>query len=342
MINISYFLSNWRTYVRRCLWPLPRLWREREVVVMVDGKRPHGGLTDRFRNILSLYSYCKANGIRFRVYYFFPTPLTEYLVPNEYDWRISHREISYHRLDSRDIKLYVRVLPELEKFRAYPGLGQNLSDERLQLARAHNREYNNNLHLTVLDREFSKKRHCQYHIYRNAFFARGKFRPLFEELFRPSAYLESKLKAFRDGHLEPYESVTLRFQMLLGDFEEGSFEVLASQQQDELMDKCSNKIDELWRNKYFSTSKVLVTSDSSRFLSYISCKEYVYTVPGRMVHMDITRNTDIEVNAKSFLDLFLLMQSKKLTLLITGKMYRSGFPAFAAELGGKPYAEIVF
>lgn len=164
MINISYFLSNWRTYVRRCLWPLPRLWRERDVVVMVDGKRPHGGVTDRFRNILSLYSYCKANGIRFRVYYFFPTPLTEYLVPNEYDWRISHREISYHRLDSRDIKLYVRVLPELEKFRAYPGLGQNLSDERLQLARAHNREYNNNLHLTVLDREFSKKRHCQYHM----------------------------------------------------------------------------------------------------------------------------------------------------------------------------------
>ena len=309
---------------------------------MVDGKKHHGGLTDRFRNILSLYSYCKTNGTRFRLYYCYPVPLTEYLLPNEYDWRISHREISYHFLDSREINLYVKVMPELEKYRAYPASGQTVPQEHLQLARIRNQEYNNNLHLTALNREFAKKRHRQYHIYGNAFFARGHFKPLFEELFRPSAYLENELKAFRATHPEPYESVTLRFQMLLGDFEEGAYEVLERQQQEELIDKCSQKIDELWQSGYFSTPKVLVTSDSSRFLMHISKKEYVYIVPGRMEHMDVTRTRDVKTNAKSFLDLFLLMQSGRLTQMITWKMYRSGFPAFAAELGGKPYDEIVF
>lgn len=58
--------------------------------------------------------------------------------------------------------------------------------------------------------------------------------------------------------------------------------------------------------------------------------------------MDFTRNPDVEMNAKPFLDLFLLMRSKRLTQLMTGKMYRSGFPVIAAELGGNPYNEIVF
>ena len=343
---ITYIRLNWRTllkrYFKRYVWPPPRFWREREAVVMVDGTKWHGGLTDRFRIILSVYSYCKAKGIRFRLYYRFPNSLTEYLSHNEYDWRISPGEITYNFLDSKNIYLYVKVMPELEKYRAYPGVGQPISPERLQLAREQNRTVNNNLHLSALDREFAKKRHRQYHIYGNSFFAHGHFKPLFEELFRPSEYLESKLKAFHETHSEPYESVTLRFQMLLGDCKEGSFEVLDQRQQEGLIDKCSKKIEELWRNNYFSTPKILVTSDSWRFLSFISQKEYVYAVPGRMEHMDFTRNPDVEMNSKPFLDLFLLMRSKRLTQLLTGKMYRSGFPVFAAELGEKPYNEIVF
>ena len=90
---------------------------------------------------------------------------------------------------------------------------------------------------------------------------------MFEELFRPSAYLENKLSLIRQDLAEPYESVTLRFQMLLGDLDEGDFEVLDEQHQEELIDRCCQKIEELWVGRYFSTNKVLVTSDSMRFLS---------------------------------------------------------------------------
>lgn len=323
MNKFSYIRDNWRAYIKRYLWPLPRF--KREVVVMVDGKLAHGGLTDRFRNILSIYSYCKTNDIPFKVYYNYPVPLTYFLVPNEYDWVISSNDISYHILDSQEIVLYVRDLP---------GAGEGNTSQA--------REYNNNLHLSALNKEFLKKRRCQYRIYGNAFFALGQYRSLFSDLFKPSAYLAKRIETLRNSFSEPYESVTLRFQMLLGDLEEGNFEVLGQQQQEDLIEKCIKKIDELWRNNFFSTPKILVTSDSSRFVSRISLNEYVYTIPGKMEHMDYTRNPDLEMNAKPFLDLFLLMQSKRLSQLITGKMYKSGFPAFAAELGGRPYVEIVF
>ncbi len=292
---------------------------------MVDGKLPHGGLTDRIRNILSIYSYCKTNGTPFKVYYNYPTPLTNYLVPNRYDWEICSKDLSYHVLGYQEIVLYVNELP---------GTGGWKSSRA--------GDYNNSLHLTALNQELSKNRRRQYHIYGNAYFAHGQYKSLFEELFKPSAYLVKKLDALQNCFSEPYESVSLRFQMLLGDLQEGSFEVLGAQQQEDLIEKCIQKIDELWRNNYFSTPKILVTSDSSRFISRISLKEYVYTIPGKMEHMDYSHNPDLEMNAKPFLDLFLLMKSKRLTQLITGKMYKSGFPAFAAELGNNPYDEFFF
>lgn len=292
---------------------------------MVDGKLPHGGLTDRFRNILSIYSYCKTKDIPFKVYYNYPTPLTNYLVPNKYDWEIRTKDLSYHFLGSQEIVLYVNEMP---------GAGEWKSSRA--------RDFNNCIHLSTLDQELSKKRWRQYHIYGNAYFARGQYWSLFAELFKPSAYLAKRLEAFNYSFSEPYESVTLRFQMLLGDLAEGAFEVLGQQQQEELIEKCIRKIDELWQQNYFSTPRILVTSDSSRFISRISSKEYVYTIPGIMEHMDHTQNTDLEMNAKPFLDLFFLMGSQRLTQLITGKMYKSGFPSFAAELGGRPYVELVF
>lgn len=48
------------------------------------------------------------------------------------------------------------------------------------------------------------------------------------------------------------------------------------------------------------------------------------------------------MNSKSFVDLFALMNAKKVTQLRTGKMMTSGFPKFAAELGRIKYELINF
>lgn len=321
--KLKYIWANRGAYIRRYLWPLPKF--KREIVVMIDGSQIHGGLTDRFRNILSIYYYCKEHSVPFKLYYVYPHKLEDILIPNNYDWRIAHKDISYHFLDSEEVFLDVQELPGIEELKS-----------------SISRQYNNENHLAILNNKLHSGRKIQYHVFGNAYFAKGQYATLFKSLFKPSAYLLDCLSNTTKNIIEAYESVSLRFQMLLGDFYEGEFEVLDERERDKLINKCIDKIDELWKNQFFSTSKVLVTSDSALFLKHIAAKEYVYTIPGKMEHMDYTHNSDLEMNAKPFLDLFLLMQSKRLSQLITGKMYKSGFPAFAAELGGRPYVEIVF
>ncbi len=300
--------------VRRYLWPLPHL--QRQAVVMIDGKMSHGGLTDRFRHILSVYSYCKDNGIPFRLYYVYPCDLTDILVPAGYDWRIRPDQLSRHFLDSGEIDLYVDKEGCDEEFNAR--------------------------HLGALDEAFGRTWPRQYRIYGNAFFGKGRYRDLFNELFRPSPYLEERINRYAEVMDEPYESITLRFQRLLGDFDEGNYPILSPEGQNDLIRRCADKVDKLYRQGYFHTVKVLITSDSVRFLNHMAQRNYVYTIPGKLEHMDYTQNPDLEINAKPFIDLFLLREASRLTLLQTGDMYRSGFPAFAAELGGKPYQEILF
>lgn len=320
MMNVLHKLSNvindFPAYVKRYIWPLPKY--KREVVVMIDGKHCHGGLTDRFSLIMSVYSYCKVHEIPFKLYYVYPCDLTEILLPNEYDWEIKADELSYSIFDSEDLYLYPLPLP-------------------LELKSVGFLKYNDCLYHERLRQCVAPGKHKQYHVYGNAFFARGDFKNLWNELFKPSVYLEKRLNAVRNLLAQPYEAITLRFQQLLGDFKEGEYEVLDEKERQALIDKCVKKIDSLYTNGYFSTKKVLVTSDSSSFLDIIRQKDYVYTVPGKMEHMDYTANHDLDMNTKSFVDLYMLSEAKRVTLLKVGKMYRSGFPRFAAELGEADY-----
>lgn len=84
-------LEKIKAYKRRYL-SVPR--HTLEVVNMIDGTIKHGGLTDCFRNILSLYSWCKLYDLPFRIHYTYPCRLEEFLLPNQYDWRIKTSEIS--------------------------------------------------------------------------------------------------------------------------------------------------------------------------------------------------------------------------------------------------------
>ena len=307
-------------YVKRYLWPLPKF--RREIVVMVDGVHSHGGLTDRFRNILSIYAYCKEHTIPFRIHYVYPCELKHFLLPNVYDWTIKPSDITYSYYDSKEMILYVRPIEDVE------------SDEMIRI--------NNEEHLNLLGEELRKRKNIQYHLYGNTCSAAGHYQELWKELFKMTPFLETHINQVRKNFKEPYESVTLRFQQLLGDFEEGDYETLSKEAKEVLIQTCIDKIDELYHTGYFSTPKVLITSDSQTFLERVRALSYVYTIPGKLEHMDFTQNDNLEVNVKPFIDLILLSEAQRLTLLKVGKMYKSGFPAFAAELGGKLYNELLY
>lgn len=318
--KLRAFIKDFPAYVKRYLWPLPKF--KREIVVMVDGVHSHGGLTDRFRNILSVYEYCKENNIPFRLYYVYPCDLQQFLLPKAYDWTIKSSELSYSYYDSKELILYVRPIENVEP------------SEMIRI--------NNEEHLYLLKDEMKRNKKIQYHLYGNTCLAAGHYQESWNELFIMTPFLEAHINQVRQNFKEPYESVTLRFQQLLGDFEEGNFETLSEDARDELIQTCIDKINDLYHTGYFSTPKVLITSDSQTFLKRVKELSFVYTIPGKLEHMDFTRNDNLEVNVKPFIDLILLSKAQRLTLLKVGKMYKSGFPAFAAELGKKHYNELLY
>jgi hypothetical protein len=80
-----------------------------------------------------------------------------------------------------------------------------------------------------------------------------------------------------------------------------------------------------------------------RFLSYATERlDYVCYVPGKVLHIDFCDSTPDEVNIKLFADIFIISRAERAYLLQTGKMYNSGFPRRAAQVGNVPFRHIRF
>lgn len=274
-------------------------------IAIFDGKTRHGGLSDRLRGIVSLYAYCKKNSINFKILHEHPFNLTDYLLPNKYDWEIKATELSYNKKTSRPVFLFTHFL-------------------------------NSCYHKIYLKKFY---RFSELHIYTNTDIYDNEYTELFNELFKPSTLLLDAINynISNIGNTN-FLAIVLRFQQLLGDFKEDGYEILPLEEQELLITKCLSKIKELSKNE----QKVLITSDSSKFLKEASKLEYVYTIPGNVVHMDYTYDSTIEIYLKSFTDLFVLSKARKIILLKTGKMYKSGFPKRAALISNTNYEEIEF
>jgi hypothetical protein len=89
--------------------------------------------------------------------------------------------------------------------------------------------------------------------------------------------------------------------------------------------------------------KVLLTSDSTRFLKYAAERlDYVYYIPGDVVHIDYQDKTSDDINIKLFVDMLMISRSEQVFLLQANGMYNSGFPRRAAQITGVPFHHIRF
>ncbi len=271
-----------------------------------------GGLSDRLRGITSVYAECKRQKLPFRIV-FEPLHLEDYLEPNHYDWRIDSDDICW---DTKQV--YPCTLL------TYHG---NLKN-RLQLF----------AQKTIL-RYYFRKKHRQIHIYSNMAVADDQFGTLFRELFRPSPSLQRLI----DNHLEKlggkknYVSLTFRFRQLLGDFKEGG-QVLPEAERESYIQKCINGIQKL--HHIHPDDRLLVTSDSKTFLDRLSSLDYVYVIPGKVVHMGFTFDADRDTYMKSFVDYYMLSYAKKVCMMTDQLLFTSGFPKRAAMLNNADYEEI--
>lgn len=279
----------------------------RYIAVMVDGRQIHGGFADRIRGIATVYQFCKESNIPFRINYTSPFRLSEYLQPNKIEWRPSDREISYNRKYSQPICMQEWMLPH-KWHKKYLEFRWKISRKSL-------------------------------HVYTNSHFHYDKFSECFQELFKPTPQLEACI----NYHLKNiggygYVAMVFRFQQLLGDFKEGNFKILDNNERETLINKCINKIKELHK----TGQRILVTSDSCTFIEKVTKLDFVYTMPGKVVHVDYTNDANYETYLKSFVDFYMIANAEKIYLLKTGKMLQSGFPKTASKVYGKPFETIVF
>lgn len=281
---------------------------KRKIIAMIDGKIGHGGLSDRFWGILSIYKYCKENNEDFKLYFRSPYDLSHFLVSNEYKWNIEDEELSY---DIRYAKpLYISLLC-FDYLKTYSFVKSSLKSKMLQL-----------------------------HIYSNTrTFPKRDFNKLFFELFKLTPELEREIERHKKSISGKYVSITFRFQQLLGDFHEGNFPILrTNEEKNGLINKCIDIVKSISK---VHNCRILVTSDSSNFLNSVQNIDKVYVIPGKVVHVDFCdQNETHNVHLKSFVDLFMLANADKLYLGNFTPLYHSGFPMTASCIGGKPYEEI--
>lgn len=285
---------------------------KRGVICMFDGKLLHGGLTDRIRGILSIYEMTRKKGLPFYIYWTRPFKLEKYLIPSTFDWRIGENELSHSNKDS------------------YPII---IMQENNILSNIHNLlrfRAGTSLHLP------------QIHIYSNADNGNGHYRNLYDELFTPTPFLKSAVQKALSDIGSPYWAFSFRFLSLLGDFKDNTRRVLSEVESELLIADVVAEFRKLIRDVP-EGYRILVTSDSERFaLMMRTIDPRVYVVPGDVVHIDLTDKDLADTWLKTFLDQHLLMHAERVILMRTGDMYRSGFPCFAAEIGGAEFIDYKF
>ncbi len=279
------------------------------VVFMADGFRRVSGLADRLRGIVALYGFCLDHGLEFRINFTHPFRLDKYMLPAGHDWRISPDELCWHPADARTFHL-VTVNND-----------NRPREVRYQRKRLRQCLLRPNLR--------------QAHVYTAFDCEDERFALLFGRLFRPAPEVEAVV-ADVSRRLGPgYISVSARFMELLGDFVEPkqARTPLPEARQLELMNGCVQAIESVRR----PGQRVLLTSDSNKFLSYAASRlDYVESIEGDVVHISVEADNREAADLKTFADFFAIAGAESSYLLLGPGMYNPNFSRRAAQSAGRP------
>ena len=286
----------------------------KQIICMYDGRMDHGGIADRLRGVVSSYDVAKKMGYDFRIFFDHPFRLEDYLVPAKVDWRITKEELCYNPEDAEPM---------------FCGSNATFVEPFFQ---------------RLWFKKRFRKAHKQLHVYTNALLLpRSKrYGELFRELFRPSERLEAALQHYSEPLAGGYVTMSLRFIGLLGDFAERDARHITPEEQEQLIERCLTKIQQL-HDKRTAGKKVLLTSDSTRFLKRAAERfDFIYFIPGDVVHIDYQDATSDDINIKLFVDMLMISRSEQVFLLQADGMYNSGFPRRAAQITGVPFHHVRF
>lgn len=285
------------------------------VINVFDGTVQGGGLADRLRGIISTYAICKAHGLDYRLYFTYPFDMVQFFEPAEYDWRIDGSEICRNTKDC-----HIVILDATE-------------DSAYQYRKQ--RQYLES-HLKGVRK--------QTQVFTNAGYSYTvNYSELFRELFKPTERLRNAVNFQKEILGDDYISISARFLDLLGDFNEtaGYGTELDEREARRLIEKSVDEIVKL--HVRFPNRRILVNSDSIRFIHAADELAYTYIIPGNITHIDSGQfGSSYESYEKTFLDFLMIAEASEIFLIIGGKMHNSGYPYAASLIYSRPFHRVEF
>jgi hypothetical protein len=177
--------------------------------------------------------------------------LSDYLVPNKYDWLVQNPQSVYH-----GIPILIDTPSGSENV---IGFQKNMFDKYLSL--------------------LGKQVNC----YTNADIIKDRkvFSLLFKELFKPSASLQSLIDKYSLVLGKDYVSVSFRYGGALGDFKDSIKIDLNETERQRLIEACLAALEDIHK---LCHKRILVATDSPRFMEIVRQNEFVTVLPGEIVH----------------------------------------------------------
>ena len=298
-------------------------WYKPYVINVIDGTIENFGLADRLRGIISTYAICKEKNLPYRLYFTYPFNLDDYLIPNQYDWRISNADVCGNIRDCNPVISFTAGINASTEVSAY-----QFHKQKNYLRR----------HINRSDK--------QTIVFTNAAFAYNlDYSNLFNELFKPSKKLQTSINRQIEILGPDYISVHARFMDLLGDFTEPlKWKQLPEIDAQKLILTSVEQI-MLIHDKY-PDKKILINSDSMRFIKACSELEYTYSIPGNITHIDMIQTDEYYENyeryEKTFLDFMVMANSEKIFLLKGNNMRESGYYFAASKIYNREFEKIKY
>jgi len=274
-----------------------------EIIICFDGLFSHGGLVDRLKGIISFYEIAKRLDYNFYIHFESPFKLTDFLVPNKVSWV---KEDIYYNPKTTEI-LYL-----MNNFNVNPYNVIKESNKNRFII------YSNVNYLGhVIESDIEE------HV-------NSKWRDNFNELFKPSKLLNTKLKELSTKSNNV--AFHTRFTTLLGDFKDTTKRILTDDEKKNLMRKVLDEINESAFS--YKEYNIFIFSDSINFLSYVKEHSTHQVLSGEPKHIDLNNDEgSIESDLKTFIDFYFMSSCEYVFLVQFFSMYNSEFSKYASIVG---------
>lgn len=166
-----------------------------------------------------------------------------------------------------------------------------------------------------------------------------KYMSIYKQIFSRTNLLSDEVFKYQKIIGFNYITVSFRFMGRLGDFDEPGITELSIDQQLDIMTKTKHELLTFIHSLDINKRKVLVLSDSSKFLNFIREIPSIFVFPGDIQHMVSIKNDSESERAfkKTIVDFNLILDAEEAHLFVSDYLYRSGFPYLASLCANIPF-----